>query len=186
MQKAQVFDQGVGDTKANTQQVKDILAIVDAGAKLIASGKDVARVQALVADGVAHVNEGYAKQAALLHDHNIVAIKAYQDAVNSQIADRKAEIDLQVQSIGMGAKEAQQLMETARIRSQVDKTIEQLNRARAKDGSNKELIDAQIKTQKDSIPILVQQEKDKWTATAAAQADGINGMKTALANFMDE
>src|SRR6185312_15601061 len=172
--------------KEENKQVKDILAIVDAGAKLIASGHDVAKVQAEVALGVTKLNEGFAKQAALLETQNAAKLKAYKDSITQEIAARQQENDLQVQAIGMGAKEAQQLMETARIRTEVASKIEQLNRQRAQKGADTEFIDAEIAAQKDSIPILVKQEEDKWKAIEAADAIGMNGVKSALANFMDQ
>src|SRR6185312_3608453 len=186
VQNAQVFDNGIGQDKEENKQVKDILAIVDAGAKLIASGHDVAKVQAEVALGVTKLNEGFAKQAALLETQNAAKLKAYKDSITQEIAARQQENDLQVQAIGMGAKEAQQLMETARIRTEMASKIEQLNRQRAQKGADTEFIDAEIAAQKDSIPILVKQEEDKWKAIEAADAIGMNGVKSALANFMDQ
>lgn len=186
VQKAQVFDQGVGGDKANNQQVTAILAIVDAGAKLIESGKSVAQVQALVEKGVSALNEGYAKQAKIVDERNVTALKAYQSAIDQQIAARQQEIDLQVAAIGMGAKEALQLQETARIRSRVASTIEQLNRQRAQKGADTKFIDAEIEAQKASIPVLVKQEDDKWKAIAAAQSNGLNGMQTAAKNFLED
>jgi len=186
VKQAQVFDQGVGNDSAQNQQAKAILAIVDAGAKLIASGHDVAKVQAEVAQGVAALNNGYAKQAQILQDQNTAALKAYQDAIDDQITARRNEIDLQVQSIGMGQQEAQQLMAVARIREQAASKIEQLNRQRAQKGADTQFIDAEINAVKDSIPVLVGLENDRWERTQAAQANGINGMKAAIADFVDQ
>lgn len=86
VQKAQIRDDNFGIADKQTQQVTDILAIVDAGAKLIASGHDVAKVQAEVAKGVADTNEYYAKQAAVIKAQNLVAIADYNAAADAQVA----------------------------------------------------------------------------------------------------
>lgn len=86
VQGAQVFDAGIGGDKQQNEQVTKILAIVDAGAKLIAKGEDVATVQAKVATGVAALNEGYAKQAAVIKAQNLVAIADYNAAADAQVA----------------------------------------------------------------------------------------------------
>jgi phage-related minor tail protein len=114
------------------------------------------------------------------------AITAYRSAIDQQIAARQDEIDLQVQSIGMGAKEAQQLMEVARIRANVASKIEQLNRQRSQKGADTDYIDQEIAAQQASIPVLVAQEREKWERIGKAQADGLNGMKAAIADFMEE
>lgn len=183
---ATAFDQGVGVDAEQNKQAAAIRKIVDAGAKLIESGHDVATVQATVAIGVEKLNEGYAKQAAILRNQNVVSLDAYRNAIKQQIADRQRQIDLQVASIGMGEKEAQQQLAIAEIYTRVNKTIEQLNRQRAQKNANTEFIDGEIAAQKASIPILVKQEQDKWKAIDEAQADGMNGVHKAIVDFMDQ
>ena len=75
VQKAAMFAQGVGQDKPQNEQAAKIIELVDAGAKLIASGKDVAEVQAQVAKGVAYLNDGYAKQAKQLKAETTIAVQ---------------------------------------------------------------------------------------------------------------
>lgn len=186
VQDAQAFDQGVGVDADQNKQAAAIRKIVDAGAKLIASGHDMATVQATVAVGVEKLNDGYAKQAAILRSQNVVSLNAYRDAIKQQVADKQRQIDLEVASIGMGEKEAQQQLAVAEIYARVNKTIEQLNRQRSQKNANTEFIEGEIAAQKASIPVMVKQEQDKWRAISAAQADGMNGVQAAIKNFMGQ
>lgn len=77
-------------------------------------------------------------------------------------------------------------MEVARIRANVASKIEQLNRQRSQKGADTDYIDQEIAAQQASIPVLVAQEREKWERIGKAQADGLNGMKAAIADFMEE
>ncbi|HEV2682634.1 MAG TPA: phage tail tape measure protein, partial [Rhodanobacter sp.] len=189
VQKAQVFDQGVGGDKADNAQVTAILAIVDAGAKLIASGKDVAKVQAQVAVGVAALNEGYAKQAKILDADNAVAIKQYQASLDKQNEAMQRSVDAQIAQITLGPKEAARLQQLADLtrKNAEELTNLQLKRDAVKaKGGNTAVFDADISALKKNIDQQVKIVTDGDAKIDAERANGLNGYKTALTAFMDE
>jgi phage-related minor tail protein len=130
VQGAQVKDNTFG-TAGQTSQVTQILAIVDAGAKLIASGQDVAAVQAKVAVGVAAVNNLYAKQAEQIRSQNVVSLDQYRDAVNAKLAADKMQLDNQVARIGMGQQEYERQTQLNKVYQDYARIIENLQKQRA-------------------------------------------------------
>lgn len=72
---------------------------------------------------------------------NTVAIQAYKDAINGQIAARQQDLDMQIASMGMGDKEAQRMKQMAQLHEQVAQNIERLNRSRGQKGANQGIID---------------------------------------------
>jgi phage-related minor tail protein len=130
VQGAQVKSNTFG-TDGQTSQVTSILAIVDAGAKLIASGQDIATVQAKVAVGVAAVNDLYAKQAAQIKSQNVVALDQYREAVNNKLAADKMQLDNQVARIGMGQQEYERQTQLNKVYQDYARVIENLQKQRA-------------------------------------------------------
>ena len=189
VQGAQVFDAGVGLSKSNDEQVKKILAIVDAGAKLIEKGKDVAKTQALVATGVAAVNEGYAKQAAILKSENLTAMAQYQASLDRENQALQKQVDARLASITMGAKEAQQELQLADIRiKSADKLTDlQLKRDAIKaKGGDTSVFDANINALQANTDKQIHIVKKGFIDMDAEQANWLNGAKTAFTNFADD
>lgn len=172
--------------KLYKDEVTQLQAIAAAGAKAIASGADLAKVQAEVADATGKVTAAFALESQQLSAKDAAALKAYQDAINEQIKAKQQQIDLQVQAVGMGAKEVQQMQAIDAIYAKSAATIEQLNRQRAQKGADIGLIDGQIAAQKAALPILVKQQEDAYKAMDAAQADWKNGAIKAMEDVRDE
>ncbi|GAB3792382.1 phage tail tape measure protein [Dyella agri] len=182
-------DSGASSTaqaKLYEQEVQQLQAIAKAGAEAIEKGGDLARVQAEVADATSKVTATFALESQQLSAKNAAALKAYQDAIDDQIAAKQRQLDLQVASVGMGTKEAQQMQAIDAIYAKVSSTIEQLNRQRAQKSADTQLIDGQIAAQKASLPILVKQQQDAYSAMSAAQASWENGAIKGMQDFVDE
>lgn len=168
------------------EEVAQLQAIAAAGGKAIQKGGDLARVQAEVADATAKTTAAFALESQQLSAKDTAALRAYQNAINDQIAARQKQLDLQVASVGMGDKEAKQMQTIEAIYAKVDSTIEQLNRQRAQKGANVALIDGQIAAQKASLPILVKQQEDAYRQMDAAQESWRSGAISAMENVRDE
>lgn len=186
---ASAVDSGSASTaqaKLYEQEVQQLQAIAKAGAQAIEKGGSLAKAQAEVADATSKVTAAFALESQQLSAKNAAALKAYQDAIDNQIAAKQRQIDLQVQSVGMGAKEVQQMQAIDAIYAKVASTIEQLERQRAQKGANTQLIDGQIAAQKASLPILVKQQQDAYKQMDAAQASWSIGAIRAMENVRDE
>jgi len=188
VQTAQVADANFGLPNGQTEQVKQILAIVDAGAKLIASGQDVTRVQALVASGVDAVNDKYAKQAAQLQQQNVIAIQKYQDALDKENAALQRNIDAQVLHVGMGDKEYQRTMQLNDVYQKNAEALAQLAVERAKlvaDGKSTAAIDGEMAARQADLLVKVALLKHGYDELDAAQQDWQQGAVHALQNVHD-
>lgn len=189
VQGAQVFDAGIGGDKQRNEQVTKILAIVDAGAKLIAKGEDVATVQAKVATGVAALNEGYAKQADQLKSENLVAIAQYQASLDKQNDALQRTIQSQIDKIGMGDKEyaQQQQINDLYVKGAEAMTQLQLRRASvAAKGGDTSVLDANIAALQANTDKQVQIVTAGYKQMDAARADWTNGLRSSLANYLDQ
>lgn len=175
-----------GQVKIYKEEVAQLQAIAAAGGKAIKMGADLAKVQAEVSDLTTQTTAHFALESQQLSAKNIAALKAYQNAINDQIAARQKQLNLQVASVGMGDKEAKQMQTIEAIYAKVDSTIEQLNRQRAQKGANVALIDGQIAAQKASLPILVKQQEDAYRQMDAAQESWRSGAISAMENVRDE
>jgi len=189
VESAQLFDNGVGGNKAENEQVKKITALASAGAKLIASGHDVAKVQAQVAKGVEALNEGYAKQAKILAAENATAIQQYQASLDKQNQALQRSIDSQIASISLGAKEAQQQQQINALYEKNAQALTdlQLRRDAVKaKGGDTAVLDADIVALKRNIDQQVKIVTDGFVAIDAAESNGMNGVHRAIQNFMDQ
>jgi lambda family phage tail tape measure protein len=187
VQGAQVKDNNFGIEDKQTQQVAAIEKVVDAGAKLIASGHDLAKVQALVASGVTSINDLYAKEADQLRQKNIAQVKAYTESLHDQLATRQQLLDLQVSAVGMGAKEAQQQQQLLAIDQQYNRQKASLLRQQNNSTSaiQREFFQQELDALDASHEAERQSTKDHWAKMDAAQAIGLNGMKSAINDFLD-
>lgn len=183
VQGAQVKSNTFG-TDGQTSQVTSILAIVDAGAKLIASGQDIATVQAKVAVGVAAVNDLYAKQAAQIKSQNVVALDQYREAVNNKLAADKMQLDNQVARIGMGQQEYERQTQLNKVYQDYARVIENLQKQRAQKGANTALIDGQIAAQSDARDIAVAQTVASFDEIDKAQGDWLLGAESAYKDYL--
>jgi lambda family phage tail tape measure protein len=183
VQGAQVKDNAFGEA-GQTSQITSILAIVDAGAKLIASGQDIATVQAKVAVGVAAVNDLYAKQAAQIKSQNVVALDQYREAVNNKLAADKMQLDNQVARIGMGQQEYERQAQLNKVYQDYARVIENLQKQRAQKGANTALIDGQIAAQSDARDIAVAQTVASFDEIDKAQGDWLLGAQSAYKDYL--
>lgn len=182
-------DNNFGITDKQTEQVTSILAIVDAGAKLIASGKDVAKVQAEVAVGVEAVNSRYAKQADVLKSQNLVAIAQYQASLDKQNDALQRTITSQIDKIGMGDKEyaKQQQINELYVKSAEALTQLQLKRDDvAATGGDTSVLDANISALQANTDTQVSIVQRGYREMDAARANWANGLRSSLADYLDQ
>lgn len=189
VQRAQVDDNNFGlDDNRQTKQVQQILAIVDAGAKLIASHQNVAKVQAEVATGVAALNDLYAKQAAQLKEKNAAAIEQYVVLLDKQNDALQKNVDNQVARLSMGSKEYERQQQLNEVMSKGVEQVQKLQAERdavaAKDGDTS-VLDKEITLAQANIDKQLQIVTKGYARIDAAQEDWKNGAVKAFEDFRD-
>jgi phage-related minor tail protein len=187
---AQLSAMGDGSAQDNllNKQSAEILKIVDAGAKLIASGQEVTRVQAEVAVGVAAVNERYAKQAEQLKAQNVVAIAQYQASLDKQNDALQRTITSQIDKIGMGDKEYAQQQKINELYVKSAEALTQLQLKRdgvAAKGGDTSVLDANISALQANTDTQVSIVQRGYREMDAARADWTNGLNSALDDYLD-
>lgn len=183
-QNAVLFNQGVGGDKAQNEQVAKITAITDAGAKLIASGQDVATVQAKVAFAVDQVNQAYAKEAEQLKQKNIAALNDYIGVQEAKLKTSQQALDLQVASIGMGDREIAMQRQIIAIQKEADSDLQRLNKDRANLTADE--YQQRLAVIKDYENKRVAAAHDADDRIRAAQSSWENGFQRALQNYADQ
>jgi lambda family phage tail tape measure protein len=190
VQKAQVDDNNFGlGNNQQTEQVTRILAIVDAGAKLIKSGHDVATVQADVAKGVTALNDLYAKQADQLTAKNDAAFKQFTATLDKADGALARDVQNNVLRLSMGEKEYQQQSQINQIVQQGIEAQQKLQAERdgvlAKNGDTS-LLDREIAAQQADTDKRVAIVRQGFVDMDAAQADWLNGAVSAMQDFADQ
>lgn len=179
---------GDAQTRALQAQVTQLQAIAKAGAAAIEKGADLAKVQAQVAVATENVNQKFAREADQLKQKNTDAVNAYKASLQDMLETRKSQVALQVASIGMGQKEASQQEELIRIDEDYNRKKASLLRQQQNSTSSlqkeffQEQIDALDKYHADTIRVVTK----GWAARQAAEANGMNGVKAAIADFLDD
>ncbi|WP_201312892.1 phage tail tape measure protein [Dyella sp. EPa41] len=130
--------------------------------------------------------EGYKKELTQ-QAQNVVSIANYKSAMEESLRVKQKQIDLQIASIGMGAREAAQQRDILQVQDDTNKRIEQLNRDFADKGKamTQETYDGELKIIKDAQDKRVQQIIDGNQRELAAMADWRNGARGAIADFED-
>ncbi len=114
------------------------------------------------------------------------ATKAYAASLRDMLDTRQQSIDLQVASIGMGQREVDQ--QQALISIDQDYNRKKADLQKRQQDTSSALEKAGYQQQLDDLAkyhaARVQMEIEGWKAQQEAQADGLNGVKAALADFM--
>ncbi|GGA05568.1 phage tail tape measure protein [Dyella caseinilytica] len=177
------------DTATNkllADQVKQLQAITDAGARAIEKGASIAAVQGQVGKAVAATNEYYSKQADILQQKDAAAMAQYQASLDKQNAALQRSVDAQTAAVGMGDKEYQQQQKLNAIYQQGADALTKLNAQRSAPGANTKLIDQQIAAQEAATQKQVQIVTNGFDAMDKAQGDWVNGWRKASADFIDQ
>lgn len=116
------------------------------------------------------------------------AVKAYRASLQDMLATRQATIDLQVASVGMGQREIAQKQALIAIDEDYNRQKSSLERQQRNSTSeiDKAGFAEQLADLKKYHDARVKEETEGFARSAAAQANGLNGMKAAIADFMAE
>lgn len=115
------------------------------------------------------------------------ATAAYAASLRDMLDTRQQAINLQVASVGMGQREIDQ--KAALIQIDEDYNRKRASLERQQRNTSSAILKAGYQQQLDDLAKYhderVRMEVSGWAAQQAAQADGLNGMKAAIADFMD-
>jgi lambda family phage tail tape measure protein len=174
--------------QAYAKYVETVRQIDQLGAEAIKKGGDVAYVQQQVAQAVSDAQKKLANDLAA----PLKAAQAYAQALNEQLQAHKQVIDAKVQAIGIGAKEAANQEELARVYQEGVKAISDYQKAyeesiaKGKPNATPEQYEQQLQSLKDYWDNYYKQTKDGQDRIDAAQSDWMNGVNKAWQDFSDE
>lgn len=114
---------GVQGNAALTDYVRAMAKLNDEFDKAIAKGADLNKAQALYDQGAQSVAQKLQKETEAQKAQS----QAAQMASDALIAAQKRQIDLQVESVGMGQKEIQRTQQLAQIEAERAQAIEKIN-----------------------------------------------------------
>lgn len=157
--------------------------VAELGAAVIKAGGNVQQVQEQVAKAAQKLNQ----QMDFALDAPKRAMQEYQAGLDAQLKARQNEIDLQVQSIGLGDKEAAQLQELTKIRQDAAAAISKftLQHQLHPDAMTDEQFQSQLKALKEYWEDYYNITADGQKRVDKAQASWQNGVQKSIDNFMD-
>jgi len=172
---------------ALTAYVQGVAKLVDEYDKAIAKGGSVTKATAEYDEGIRALSADLAVATA----KQKAAVTAYQQAVDAQTAAQKAQLNLQVESIGMSDREIQQAQALAQIRQQSEETIRQLTAQRnaslaINPKADTSALDAEITTEKNALQQRLANQKQYYGEVTAMQSDWANGAISAMQNWADQ
>jgi len=172
---------------ALTAYVQGVAKLVDEYDKAIAKGGDVTKATAQYDQGIKALGADLAAATAKQN----AAVTAYQRAVDAQTAAQKAQLDLQVQSIGMGSREIQQAQALAQIRQQSEETIRQLTAQRnaslaINPKADTGALDAEITAERNALQQRLANQKQYYSEVTAMQSDWMAGLTASWQNYIDQ
>lgn len=115
------------------------------------------------------------------------AVKEYTNSLDAQLAAQKQAMDVQVQSIGLSDKEAQNLQALAKIRFDGAQAITAFRQAHQlhPDAMSEKQYDEQLAAYEKYWDDLYDATKDGQARISAAESDWHTGVNKALADFME-
>ena len=116
------------------------------------------------------------------------AVAAYKAGLADMLQTRKASIDLQVASVGMGRKEIEQTQALISIDADYNRKKADLQRRQQSttDALEKNFYAEQLEALEKYHNDRVQIEKEGFARSDAARADAMNGVRSAIKDFMAE
>ncbi len=153
------------------------------GADAIKKGADVVTVQQAVEQAVGAARKKLDADLA----KPMQAAQEYSDALNKQLQDQKALIDVQVASIGMGEKEAANQQELAKAYKAGNDALADLQKQRDlhPESFTAEQYAAEEAALKAHNDAMIEQTKAGQQAISDAQGNWMNGVNKALTDFAD-
>lgn len=115
------------------------------------------------------------------------ATTQFTSALRDQIAARRNAIDIEVEAIGIGARQAENLRELNSLEFEYAKRLEELAQAQ---GTSAALSQGAYQARVDALRTAMEQEvaivKDGAARKAEAEASALNGIKQSTADYVDE
>lgn len=164
---------------AHAKTLQGILKLVD---QYVQKGGQLAQVQGLVDSAVAGANRRYQEQVAAIKAQQ----NAFQQALDQQVAAQRNAIDIQVQSIGMGDKEASRLQQVNQLEQQRLQRVQALQLAQTTHPEQYAELAKQITATNAAYGDMRDTMIDGFKRMDSAQSQWSNGFDSALANFADQ
>lgn len=150
--------------------------------KAIAKGAAVTAATADYDKGIQALGDDLAKAQA----KQAAVTAAYGAQLDQELALRKQAIDLQVQSVGMGAKEVQQMQELNQIHQSFDQKLVQLNRDRQNGHLMVQQYDDMLNKLKSDEQAEIDAAINGYARMDAAMGDWRNGAIRAMEDMRDQ
>lgn len=150
--------------------------------KAIMAHADLTAATAKYDQGIQALGNDLAKAQA----KETAADVAFKAQLDDQLALRKQAIDLQVQSIGMGAKEVQRMQELNQVQQQFDQQLAQLNRERDRGSISLQQYNDRLDALKTNEQATINAALAGYARADAAMADWRNGALRAMEDMRDQ
>lgn len=168
--------------KAITEHAKTLQELGKAVDAYVQKGGQLANVQGLIDSAVGATNQKYQQQVAAIEAQQ----NAFQQALDQEVASRKNAIDIQVQSIGMGDKEAGRLQEINALEQQRLERVQALQLQQTTHPEQYAELAKQITATNAAFADMVNSRVAGFARMDVAQADWHNGFTKAMANLADQ
>jgi lambda family phage tail tape measure protein len=175
----------IPNDKPTTEYVQTVAKLTEAFDKARAKGADLGAAEDLFAKGVAAANLKLKEQQGQIQQGNDRAFAQFKATLDQQVAAQKNAIDIQVASVGMGQKEAEQMRQLNALDQQRIEQVQRLEHAQATHPEQYAELQRQIDATNASFGDMRDTMVDGFHRMDAAQANWRNGVVSAMQDFID-
>lgn len=184
----------VGADTPLTHYTQSVETLLDQFDKATAKGADVTKATNLYDQGVQHLAQTLSNQTAVAQAKATGAEQAYKDALDQSVAAQKAQLDTQLASIGMGAKEYQQQVKLNQVHAEEAQGLadlaKQYHNALAQPGADialqKQIYDTDVANLRQASAQKLKDLTDYYTKADSMQTDWVNGAVKAMSDWADQ
>lgn len=170
------------DDAALGKYVTGVEKLYDGFKETIAKSADVNKTIAEYDRGIQKLGADLAKT----RDQQAKADAAFNAQLDDQLRLRQNAIDLQVMSVGMGAKEVQRMQELNQVHQQFNTQLAQLNRERDRGSITLQQYQARLDDLNAHERATIAALQDGYTRLDAAQEDWRNGLIGGMQDWIDQ
>lgn len=175
----------IPNDKPTTEYVQTVAKLTTAFDQARAKGADLGAAEDLFAKGVAAANLKLKEQQDQIQQGNDRAFAQFKATLDEQVAAQKNAVDIQVASVGMGQKEAEQARQLNALDQQRIQQVQRLEHAQATHPEQYAELQRQIDAVNASFGDMRDTMLDGFHRTDAAQSDWRNGALAAMQDFID-
>jgi hypothetical protein len=169
-----------------TEYVQTVAKLTNAFDEARAKGADLGQAENLFAQGVAAANLKLKEQQSQIANGNERVFAQFKATLDDQIAAQKNAIDIQVASVGMGQKEADQLRQLNDLDQQRIKQVQRLQREQVTHPEQYAALQRQIDATNASYRDMRDTMIDGFHRMDTAQGDWQNGLTSALQDYINQ